>query len=332
MSSSIAADGAAVQPKKMSNYLRKVESMQNQSEFSPLYCKICKTVDHVVEDHAQGCMVCTGCGTVVLDQVISTDEEHRTFQNDEGAEDRSRTSKATSNELLDGSTLATAISRVPGQSGSLVKVQMKIQQTTEKSEQQLKTAFSKIASHVDKFGAAPRVAATAQQIFKELQGTKKVNSENMNEAIGACLYKALKLEGRAIPLKEICVVLNVKEKKLNRMIMAIGKIASLKDLTGRDNNSPKSYIETYAQKLSLPTKILTLALEVAERVTSCGVDSGKSPSTVAAACIVFASQNHPEKQHYKSEKDVEAVSGITKETIGRACRDFLKHRERLLGQ
>lgn len=326
-SSSSPAMGAP--PEKVSKYWRQIQMQSLPTEHSPLYCSVCRTTDNVVEDHAQGCMVCRGCGTVVLTQLISTEEEHRTFQNDEGAEDRSRASKANSNELLDVN-LATSIARVPGQSGGLVKTQMKIQQTTEKSELMLKSAFSEIAKLVEQFGAPSRTSTTVQQIFKELQATKKVNSENINDAIGACLYKGLKIEGRAIPIKEVCVVLRVTEKRLNKMIMQLGKIESLKNLMGRDSNSPKSYIETYASKLALPAKILTLALEVADKAAIYSVDSGKSPSTVAAACIVFASQNHPEKQHIKTEKDVEAVSGITKETIRRAVADFNKKRDQLL--
>ncbi|KAG2374740.1 hypothetical protein C9374_010484 [Naegleria lovaniensis] len=321
--------GAPQDIPKLSKYQKQLLNQISNPQHSPLYCSNCKSDKDVVEDHAQGCMVCRGCGLVVSNYLISREEEHRNFQNDEGGEDKARASKASNNELLEGQ-LATSIARVPGQSGSLMRTQMKIQQTTEKIENRLKTAFSEINKWVDEFGAPSRAATTVQQIFKVLSENNKINSRNEKEALGACLYKGLKVVGHAVTLKEVCALLGVKEKKLNKMIMEIGKIESLKDLTIADSNSPKSYIESFASKLKLPTKILSFALDTAERVAEIGADAGKNPSTVAAACIVFASENHSDQKFRKTEIDVEEVSAITHATIRKAVNDFNKVKDKLL--
>src|SRR5581483_341501 len=117
-----------------------------------LICPDCKTQPpNIVEEFANGDLVCGDCGLVLGDRIIDTRSEWRTFANDEG-DDPSRVG-AAANPLLDGSQLDTVISRRDGGSGTakdLNKVHGRA--TAVKGEKNLIQAYKEIAAMSDAIG------------------------------------------------------------------------------------------------------------------------------------------------------------------------------------
>lgn len=257
---------------------------------------------------------------------LTIHKDVRTFQ-DDGEEDKSRTSKATSNVVVEG-VLGTSIDFNSGKdAGKLNHTHRKSQ----KKEVPLLRAFGELANWVEKLKAPSKAVTTVQQIYKVLSENTRITSANEKQAMAACLFKGLKIEGKAVTIKGLCALMSVARLDVNNMVSTIGKIPQLKELTISDRNSPKSFIESFSHELGLPTKVLSLALDVADKLTNVGADAGKNPSTNAAACIVFASENHPDKKIARiTEHNVEAVSGITNLTIRKAVNDFNKFKNKLL--
>ncbi|KAF0436080.1 TFIIB-domain-containing protein [Gigaspora margarita] len=75
-----------------------------------LICPICKNPQpKIIEEYANGDLVCGECGLVLDDHIIDTRSEWRTFQNDYNEKDASRVG-APADPFLPGAALKTTIS------------------------------------------------------------------------------------------------------------------------------------------------------------------------------------------------------------------------------
>lgn len=200
-----------------------------------LYCKNCKTdVPNIVEETANGDLVCADCGLVLGDRVVDTRSEWRTFANDEGP-DQSRVGDGpTHQQELEGvQDFSTSISFYDGQTG-----QSKNLQRT--ARMQLGSAFTNRRDagfgKIEDFCSAMNVESQtikdmAKQIYNRMeqakQNEKKGKANKAKEdlaVVAACLRIALKENGATRTMKEICDTCGIQKKDLGASLKAVGEV------------------------------------------------------------------------------------------------------------
>ncbi|CAG8579195.1 6128_t:CDS:2, partial [Racocetra fulgida] len=273
-----------------------------------LICPDCKNpVPNIIEEFASGDLVCGDCGLVLGDRIIDTRSEWRTFANDEG-DDPSRVG-AAADPLLDGSQLDTIISRRDGGSGTardLNKVHGRANAV--KGEKNLVQAYKEIAAMADAIGLTRLIADIAKQLYKRVEEEK--------------LLRGKKNVPRTF--KEICAITRVPKKEIGRCFKTLIRTFE----TNVTTMTSEDLMSRFCSRLHLRMEIQKAALDLTITTKSLGTLEGKSPVSVAAACIYMASCLYNQPQ---STKDVSQVTGVSEVTIKNSYKLLYVVREKLLG-
>lgn len=182
-----------------------------------MMCRECQEwPPNIVEEFSSGDSVCGSCGLVLGDRIIDTRSEWRTFANDEsGSDDPSRVGNAA-NPLLNGSQLETSISFGDGgqRSRELNRAHSKL--TNNKSNQNLKDAYQRIAGICHPLGLTNDIVETTQQLFKATEDNKTFRGKNSDAIIAGCLFIACRQLGSPRTFKEINRATRVTKKEVGR--------------------------------------------------------------------------------------------------------------------
>jgi len=310
-----------------------------------LFCKDCKDpIPNIVENFAAGDLICGNCGLVLGNRIIDTRSEWRTFSNsDEGNDDPSRVG-GVSNPLLKQKLESTNISKRDGGSGTsrqLNRTMNKVQDI--KSEKQLVSVYNEIQSMAERIGLPKVVTDTAKQLYqkaeeKRQKGVKSLRGKKQEPIIAACFFIACKQQKVPRTLHEICSLTNVPKKEIGRCFKLLKSILYTQETNSDDININEiitadsgfskidSYIERFGTQLGLPASIRKNARTVAINASKAGTLGGKSPITLVAACLYFATHM---LQDPKSSKDVAEVCGCTESTMKSAYRQLYDHRDEI---
>ena len=90
---------------------------------------------------------------------------------------------------------------------------------------------------------------------------------------------------------------------------------------------PKELCERFCSQLRLSFQITKVSQEIADNMDKCGMLAGRSPLSIAAACIYTASHLMGQA---KSAKDISAVAGVSDGTIRNAYKLIYPKRELLI--
>ncbi|CAG8462533.1 3944_t:CDS:1 [Diversispora eburnea] len=288
-----------------------------------LICPDCKQqIPNIVEEFASGDLVCGDCGLVLGDRIIDTRSEWRTFANDDG-DDPSRVGSAA-NPLLDGSQLDTVISRRDGGSGTardLNKIHGKANAV--KGEKNLIQAYQQITAMSDSIGLTRLIADIAKQLYKRVEEEKLLRGKSTESIIAACIFIACRQENVPRTFKEICVITRVPKKEIGRCFKTLIRTFE----TNVTTMTSEDLMSRFCSMLKLRMEIQKTALELTVKTKELGTLAGKSPVSVAAACIYMASCLYNQPQ---STKDVAQVTGVSEVTIKNSYKLLYGEKERLL--
>lgn len=313
-----------------------------------MMCKDCKEFPpNLVEEFSSGDMVCGSCGLVLGDRIVDTRSEWRTFSNDDqGNDDPSRVGDGA-NPLLNGSQLQTTIAFGDGNARSRDLHRAQGKSTSDKSTKSLLAAYKEIGAHCDAVGIPKNVSDTAKHLFKLVDDAKAFKGKGQEAIIASCIFIACRQCQVPRTFREIYALTKVAKKDIGRTFKLLEKFfASTSE--GKEaiaNASGTSLAETDKYASTESTKAEALCLRycsllglknqqfvkvsqgLAEKMSTVGDLAGRSPLSVAAACIYMASclLGKP-----KSPKDIAAVAGVSDGTIRTAYKYLYQERERLI--
>ncbi|KAJ1654586.1 transcription initiation factor IIB [Dispira simplex] len=288
-----------------------------------LACQQCRNpVPNIVEEFASGDMVCGDCGLVLGDRIIDTRSEWRTFANDDG-DDPSRVG-AASNPLLDGDQLDTVIARADGGSG-IARELNKIhgRSSAAKGERMLLGAYKDISSMCDRMQLNQQISNTAKQIYKRVEDGKVLRGKPTESIIATCIFVACRNENVPRTFKEIFTYTRVPKREISRCFKVISNL--LNTNVGATNS--ENLMARFCSHLNMPMPVQRVAINVTKEAKELGTLAGKSPVSVAAACIYMVS-------HLMgmpcTPKDVSKVAGVSETTIKNSYKSLYEVREKLL--
>ncbi|KAJ2364003.1 transcription initiation factor IIB, partial [Coemansia sp. RSA 2607] len=267
-----------------------------------LMCPDCRNpVPNIVEDFASGDYLCGDCGLVLGDRIIDTRSEWRTFANDEG-DDPSRVGNAA-NPLLDGDQLDTVISRGDGGSGvsrDLNRTQGRT--TAQRHERNLVQAYKEISALCDACHMPRTIVDIAKQLYKKVEDDNLQRNKNNDAIIAACIFLACRQDNAPRTFKEICSLTKVDKKDVGRTFKFLK--SRLKEESG--TTSSNDLIDRFCSNLSLDHETQRITKALAAIANDMENVSGKSPVSIASACIYMASHltGNP-----REAKDISRIAG-----------------------
>ncbi|KAK3939506.1 hypothetical protein QBC46DRAFT_263083 [Diplogelasinospora grovesii] len=309
-----------------------------------LMCKDCKeNPPNLIEEFSSGDMVCTSCGVVVGERIIDTRSEWRTFSNDDqGNDDPSRVGDGP-NLMIDGDQLQTTIAFDGKNARNLSHLQNKI--TQDKSSKVLLQAYRDIQSLTESINTGAQVANAAKHIFKLVEDNKALKGKSQEAIIAGCIFIACRQTGVPRTFREIYSLTKVSKKEIGRVfkqlenfLQKMGGEAEIakasvfnQTYTAKGSTSAVELCARYCSNLNfrMPVRIEDVARQLAAASTQVADLAGRSPLSVAAACIYMASHMMGEA---RNSKEIAGVAGVSDGTVKTAYRHLYQARDALVAQ
>jgi len=309
-----------------------------------MMCPDCKeNPPNLVEEFSSGDMVCGSCGLVLGGRIVDTRSEWRTFSNDDqGNDDPSRVGDGA-NPLLNGSQLTTniAFGDGTGRSRELHRAQTKV--TTDKATKSLLAAYKEIGAHCDAIGLPKNVSDTAKHLYKLVDDAKAFKGKSQEALVAGVIFIACRQCEVPRTFREIYALTQVSKKDIGRTFKALEKFFASEETRKALANGSIPTSDTYQTTTSTNASELCLrycsqlglkgqnfvkvSTGLAEKMSTVGDLAGRSPLSVAAACIYMASHLLGKP---KSAKEISRVAGVSDGTIRTAYKYLYQDRERLI--
>jgi transcription initiation factor TFIIB len=256
----------------------------------------------------------------------------RTFANDEGGADPSRVGGPTNSLVDSGAEFSTVVSAKDGNTGLSRDLQRTAQRTNSASGhmRNLPSAFQDIDAMCDSISLPRTVADVAKQLFKRADDERLLRGKQISAIIAACIFIACRQAGPGVArsFKEIVSLTGVSKKLLGQCFKVLAQSFETSDGASRANtpaDAPQApaggtagaedLMTRFCNHLALPVPLQLRAIDIVRKCTALGLLDGRSPMSVAGACILFATHlfNQP-----KTAREISAVAGVSDATIRNA--------------
>ncbi|KAL2267102.1 hypothetical protein VTJ83DRAFT_4379 [Remersonia thermophila] len=310
-----------------------------------LVCPECKEhPPNLVEEYSSGDVVCGSCG-LCLDRIIDTRSEWRTFSGDDnGGDDPSRVGDGP-NLMLDGDQLQTSIAYDGGKGArSLAHTQNKI--TLDKNAKALMNAYNDIQALTDSISAGSQVATTAKSIYKLVVDNNALKGKSQEAIIAGCIFVACRQTGVPRTFRELYGLTKVSKKEIGRVFKLLekflnsmgGEEAVVKAIGGfvqhyeaKSSTRPEELCIRYCSNLNFINRVRveSVARRLAEKSSDITDLAGRSPLSVAAACIYMASHLVGEP---RTTKQISVASSVSDGTVKTAYRYLYAAKDEVLNK
>jgi len=289
-------------------------------------CPDCRNGGDIIDDSKSGRKICTSCGLVLENQLISDQSEWRTFaDNDRGGPDPNRVGQAQHYLMADNGDLSTTI----GDNSKLSNAQRAVGGNN--SQSKLSRGIRDITNFCSRLSLPKDVQNFSGELFKELTLKKEMKGKRAIVMVATCVYIGAKQCHCDRPLKELCEEFGVDRNSVRKIHTEIHKLKSADQLTMPVVNRGKGLIrkttaeifaERYAKELKLTAHTLKHLKKISRRVMEKGLLSGKQPATIGAACVALTCAVNGDAAERRSYKEISAVAKVSEHTISSA---FKKH-------
>lgn len=308
-------------------------------------CPDCKEFPpNLVEEFSSGDMVCDSCGLVVGPRIIDSRSEWRTFANDDqGNDDPSRVGESA-NSLANDEGLRTQVDMRAANgklAGKLNSINKKSQ--SEKLNNDLQEGFRAISGLVDMMQTSGIVGQTAMHIYKLAYEHGQLKGKPREAVIAGCIFIACRQCGVPRTFREIYAITRVTKKEIGRVFKSLESFLSkiqeknpqasaaqgVKDYKASSSTTAEELCTRYCSLLGFRNtpRMEKISKALARKTTGIPDLAGRSPLSVAAACIYFASQYLDDP---RASKDIASIAGVSDGTIKTAYRFLYNTRATLV--
>lgn len=224
--------------------------------------------------------------------------------------------------------LDTAISFRDGGSGMARDLQrIMAKGAAARGEKTLQHAYREIGTMCDQISLPKTIADTAKTLFKIADQEKVLRGKSMDATVACCIFIACRQGHVPRTFKEIGQLTNVSKKTLGQcykiLELYLNTNAAKAQLSGSAKDiatmsvpsgqqGPEGLLARFANHLDLPPFVDSAAKAVVEACRELGVAAGRSPTTIAAGAIYFASHL---MGMGRTAKQIYEVSGVSDSTI-----------------
>lgn len=307
-----------------------------------LFCPDCREIPpNLIEEFSSGDMVCQSCGVVVGTRIIDTRSEWRTFANDDhGGDDPSRVG-GPQDEFIEGQQLSTTVAFSESKAHkALSRTQNNANQ--DKAQKSLMQAYKEIVSLCDAINMGSNVSNAAKHIFKLADKHRFIKGKSTEAVIAGCIFIACRQNNVPRTFREIFNLTRVNKKEVGRVFKLLQKfLQSVKDDDGEATglNTVTNYeahsagadelCGRYVSQLGFRNqqKIANISRDLAEQANDISALAGRSPLSVAAACIYMACHLVGEP---RMVMPIAKQAGVSDGTVKTAYKYLFAAREKLI--
>lgn len=146
--------------------------------------------------------------------------------------------------------------------------------------------------------------------------------------VASCIFIACRNSNVPRTFKEICHLAKLPKKEVGRCFKALAKALGTPGSTvSTTSASARDLLSRFCSNLNLPMTVQRCAEELTELAKDTPSLSGKSPISIAGACIYMASHllGHP-----TTPKEISSIAGVTDSTIRGAYKYLYLEKEKIM--
>lgn len=297
-------------------------------------CSACES--SLIDDIANGEIICSGCGIVVAEQM----EDHGPEVKSTRLEDKMKLARATGQTTYSQHDLGIATeislgskdfsgktinSEIASQMNNLRKWQKRVRISSSR-DRRLSNVLGKISEVSQNCSLPKNVVETASKIYRSLDSKHiQVKGKSVLSISAAVIYLACKqcaivrsleeIIQATTPMKEAKAKVKLASRYYRTLVMELGTVTA--PVLTMDK-----YISKIANMTNTDTRVERLALEIAEKTKNRSITDGKAPNGIAAAYLYVSSILMGQSI---LQRDVSSVSGVTEVTIRNRCKEILSN-------
>jgi len=297
-------------------------------------CSACES--SLIDDIANGEIICSGCGIVVAEQM----EDHGPEVKSTRLEDKMKLARATGQTTYSQHDLGIATeisigtkdfsgksinSEIASQMNNLRKWQKRVRISSSR-DRRLSNVLGKISEVSQNCSLPKNVVETASKIYRSLDSKHiQVKGKSVLSISAAVIYLACKqcaivrsleeIIQATTPMKEAKAKVKLASRYYRTLVMELGTVTA--PVLTMDK-----YISKIANMTNTDTRVERLALEIAVKTKNRSITDGKAPNGIAAAYLYVSSILLGQSI---LQRDVSSVSGVTEVTIRNRCKEILSN-------
>jgi transcription initiation factor TFIIB len=263
--------------------------------------------------------VCTECGLVVDEHAIDPGPEWRSFAEDETNPERTGAPLTRSRHDRGLSTEIGRSTRLKGRKRrqmARLRRQHKRTQIASKAERNRVYAFTEIEHIVNALDLPESVQEQSCVLFESAQDAGLLQGRSIEGFAAAAVYATSRTASVSRTIEEVVAAARAEHSELDVAYDAMNRELGLP--TGPID--PTEYLARFASRLDLPTAIERRARELATRARETGIDNGRNPGGVAAACLYTAAT---QADHDLTQQDAADVADVTPVTLRATYYDLI---------
>ncbi|KAJ2724835.1 transcription initiation factor IIB [Coemansia sp. Benny D115] len=288
------------------------------------------TATNLVHDFASDDLVCGTCrmtiGSQILGASLLISAANLAHQNTSRDGSRSVSSSCSPESTPDAVRKRPPLRAAPASSLSSSSCSRAVVQ---RQERNITRAFASISSLCSTMDLPSSVSMAACQLYRRVEESSLHRGKNIDAIAATCIFLVCRQQGVPRTFKEICALTHVSRKDIGRTFKYLkdklgadapaGSAVSSDDLMGR-----------FCANLSLLSTAQECAVMLNREAKRRDTLAGKSPVSVAGACIYMAS--HLVGQP-REARVISHVAGVSEVTIKNSYKLLYKDRQHLvLGQ
>ena len=257
--------------------------------------------------------ICTSCGLVVTEHAIDHGPEWRSFSDDDTNPERTGAPLTRSRHDRGLSTEIGYSNRLTGRKRRQVarlRRQHKRTQIRTKAERNQVYAFTEIRRLVGALDLPEYVQERSCALFESAQDENLLQGRSIEGFAAAVVYVTCRTASVSRTLPEITDAAKATRDELDVAYDAMNRELGLP--TGPID--PRDYLARFASKLDLPTAIEQRGSALARELRERGLDSGRNPGGVAAACLYTAASRAGFDLTQQEAAEVADVTPVTLRT------------------
>jgi len=272
----------------------------------------------MITDQNSGELICTSCGSVIIDNTETT-RSGWTSSNIQELDFRARTGAPTSLAKYDRG-LSTVIGKIDKDaSGRQIDIAMKNRigrwrtwdarsQTNDPSKRNLQSAFIHLYTLKDLLGLPESAIEKIAYLYRKIQERKLIKGRTIKGALAVASYIACRELGIPRTLKEIAKISNLKEKEIARIYR---KVMFELDLKIPQVDAMKEIIKI-GNICGISERSIRRAIKMMMTVMKTEISAGKNPMGLAGAVLYLSCKEYDEEI---TQNNIAEIAGVTEVTL-----------------